>query len=285
MLQVTEIIHALEIRRMELERAIELAHKIHNKMPNGRLRISHNKGVAQYYRVTDNGDISGQYIRKRNKELIRKLAQKDYAEKLQKNALEELKEIKSIIEKLENVIIPGDSTNSSDYLSNTIYSALSEERRELVSPILVDDREFAARWEAEEYRKNEYKSEEKIYPTKKGEMVRSKSEVMLADMYYELGIPYRYEAELRLGNSKTTYPDFTILDVSKRQEIYHEHMGLLDDEEYRYHNLRKIEEYRKNNIFMGKNLIITHESSGCPLNIREIEKSTKWLLGIKMNNS
>ena len=57
-------------------------------------------------------------------------------------------------------------------------------------------------------------------------------------------------------------------------------MGLLDDEEYRYHNLRKIEEYRKNGIFAGKNLFITHESNGCPLNIREIEKCIMWMLDI-----
>ena len=68
--------------------------------------------------------------------------------------------------------------------------------------------------------------------------------------------------------------------MANRREIYHEHMGLLDDEEYRFHNLCKIEEYRKNDIFIGKNLFITHESSGCPLNMREIEKCVRWLFGI-----
>ena len=65
--------------------------------------------------------------------------------------------------------------------------------------------------------------------------------------------------------------------MASRQEIYHEHMGLIDDKEYRMHNLQKIEEYRKSGIFAGKNLFITYESSGCPLNIREIEKCVRWM--------
>ena len=50
-----------------------------------------------------------------------------------------------------------------------------------------------------------------VYETKKNELVRTKSEMMLADMYYELGIPYRYEAQLLLKNGKKKYPDFTLL--------------------------------------------------------------------------
>ena len=64
--------------------------------------------------------------------------------------------------------------------------------------------------------------------------------------------------------------------------VYHEHMGLLDDDEYRYHGFRKIAEYSKNGIFSGKNLIITIEGNGCPLNIRDIEICTKELFGINM---
>lgn len=66
------------------------------------------------------------------------------------------------------------------------------------------------------------------------------------------------------------YPDFTLLKVKTREIIYHEHLGLLDDEEYRKANLAKLEEYRKNGIYQGKNLIITYEGTGCPLNIKEI---------------
>lgn len=68
--------------------------------------------------------------------------------------------------------------------------------------MIITDEMYAEQWENEQYEVNPYYQEEKVYPTKKDEFVRSKSEVLLADMYYELGIPYRYEAELRLKNGK-----------------------------------------------------------------------------------
>lgn len=273
MIKIQDIIVAMEGRQNELERAISIGQKAAKKLPQGRLRINNNKGVVEYYQITEKNDTRGKYLKKSDKEFISKLAQGEYIDKQLKSAECELKDIEKIVKSLKRI-------KSKLYRSDNVYSSMIPERQKLVAPILISEHEYVENWEKEEYKRNEYRSEEKVYSTKKGDMVRSKSEVLLADMYYELGIPYRYEAELRLNNGRTVYPDFTVLDVANRREIYHEHMGLLDDEEYRYHNLRKIEEYRKNNIFAGKNLFITHEASGCPLNIREIEKCIKWLLDV-----
>lgn len=126
--------------------------------------------------------------------------------------------------------------------------------------------------EKENYPTNPYYPEQRVYPTKKDELVRSKSEVLIADMYYEMGIPYRYEAELDLNNGKKKYPDFTLLKTSTRETLYHEHLGLMDDEEYREANLAKLKEYRKNGIYPGKNLILTYEAEGHYLNIKDVRK-------------
>ena len=99
---------------------------------------------------------------------------------------------------------------------------------------------------------------------------------------YELGIPYRYEAELCLRNGKVKYPDFTLLNVQTREIVYHEHLGLMDDDQYRRANLIKLDEYRRNGIYLGKNLIITYEAEGCYLNIREIKKMCQQIF---LNNS
>ena len=136
---------------------------------------------------------------------------------------------------------------------------------------------YIRQWEQEEFVSNPYYPEEKVYPTKKDEFVRSKSEVMIADMYYELNIPYRYEAELRLMNGKIKFPDFTLLNISTREVIYHEHLGLLDDAEYRRINLIKLNEYQKNGIYLGKNLIVTYEAEGVYLNILELKQICKEL--------
>lgn len=136
---------------------------------------------------------------------------------------------------------------------------------------------YAEKWKNEVYVTNPYYPEEKVYPTKKDELVRSKSEVLLADMYYELGIPYRYEAELLLTNGKKKYPDFALLDIHRRKVIYHEHLGLMDNEEYRHANLIKLDEYRRNGIYPGKNLIITYEGEDCYINIKEIKQMIQEL--------
>ena len=66
--------------------------------------------------------------------------------------------------------------------------------------------------------------------------------------------------------------------MQRREVIYHEHFGRMDDEGYRKKNLRKVEEYRRSGIFVGKNLILTFEEDGCPFNIREFEKSIREIL-------
>lgn len=280
MLQIQDIMQTLEERQKELGRVVSIGKRAKMDLPHGRLRINHNKGVVEYYRITEKNDTCGKYLKKSDKAIIRNLAQREYIDKQLKSANVELEEIERIIKALQKIVSKGTSGKEILYKSDSVYSLMSDERKGLIEPMLMSNYEYALKWEKEEYKKNEFKTEEKVYSTKKGDMVRSKSEAMLADMYYDLGIPYRYEAELRLKSGRTTYPDFTILNVTNRQEIYHEHMGLIDDEDYRFHNLRKIEEYRKNGIFTGKNLFITYESGGCPLNIREIAKCVRWILGM-----
>ena len=52
-------------------------------------------------------------------------------------------------------------------------------------------------------------------------------------------------------------------------------MGLMDNDEYRHANFEKLDEYRRNGIYLGKNLIITYEAEGCYLNMKEISEMMK----------
>ena len=117
------------------------------------------------------------------------------------------------------------------------------------------------------------------YDTRRGEKVRSKSEAILADMLYDLGIPYHYEKPLIINNGIVRYPDYTLLKVKTREEIYMEHFGLLENEEYRRGCLNKLDEYRKNGIYPGKNLILTYETSDNPLDIKGIKEMFKEIFG------
>ena len=68
------------------------------------------------------------------------------------------------------------------------------------------------------------------------------------------------------------HPDFTVLNVRTRKEIYFEHLGMMDDEVYREEALKRILAYEKNGIFPGDRLVLTHETLKSPVNSRMIEK-------------
>lgn len=113
--------------------------------------------------------------------------------------------------------------------------------------------------------------------TEKGERVRSKSEKIIADKLFLLGIPYRYECPLHLSDRLVVYPDFTILRVAERKELYWEHFGMMDDADYVENVMLKISSYEKNGVFLGIDLFATFETSRKPLNARALDVMLKEL--------
>ncbi len=94
----------------------------------------------------------------------------------------------------------------------------------------------------------------KIYTTQKGDLVRSKSEVIISNMLYTSNIDYEYEKELVI-NDKSILPDFTI--SHNNQTLYWEHLGLIGIESYDNNWLKKKELYDK---YYSDQLVITYES-------------------------
>jgi len=255
-----EIRELLNQRMKLLKRSIKKAERDAEKFPAGSLRLSRNGKWMRYYHVTELTQPFGEYIPKSNRSLVRKLAQKDYNSRFRKYAKKELR----VLEKVDH-ILAGENANLS-------YQNLSKYRKDLVIPYIQEDEDYAAEWQEKYFLENEFHEDEKIYDTKRGEKVRSKSEAILADMFYELGIPYHYEKELVLSDGRSRYPDFTLLQLRTKTEIYWEHFGLLENEEYRHNTIQKLDEYRKSGIFVGKNLLFSYETSQSPLDIKGIRK-------------
>ena len=67
------------------------------------------------------------------------------------------------------------------------------------------------------------------------------------------------------------YPDFTFLSPRTGQEIYWEHEGMMDKQEYARSAVRKIELYMKNGIYPGERLILTFETEQSMLNQKTLE--------------
>jgi hypothetical protein len=62
-----------------------------------------------------------------------------------------------------------------------------------------------------------------IHRTARGELVRSKSEVIIANLLHALDIAYAYEQPFVGREGTVRYPDFTIEDAETGQRVFLEH--------------------------------------------------------------
>jgi hypothetical protein len=125
--------------------------------------------------------------------------------------------------------------------------------------------------------KGKFYEERLIHRTLRDEMVRSKSELTIADRLYSNHIDYLYEHPLTL-NGRTRYPDFTIEDAESGRKFYWEHCGVLLDPNYQERWERKLKWYRDNGILPwqeggGPNgtLIVTEDSKEGGISSKDIE--------------
>ena len=106
--------------------------------------------------------------------------------------------------------------------------------------------------------------------TDKDDYVASKSEMMIANRLYALGIEYEYEKEVWIGG-RCFRPDFTIRTKDGRI-FYWEHAGMMDDPEYRRRHEEKKAFYERNGIRLQENLIITMDHNGT-ISMDEIQRT------------
>ncbi|MBQ9321830.1 MAG: hypothetical protein IJ239_05705, partial [Eubacterium sp.] len=71
---------------------------------------------------------------------------------------------------------------------------------------------YIRNWLDIQYPKKGFSEEGPEFYTSKGERVRSKSEVIIADTLARMGVPYRYEFPIRFSGTGTFHPDFTVLN-------------------------------------------------------------------------
>ncbi len=97
----------------------------------------------------------------------------------------------------------------------------------------------------------------KIYPTSKGDIVRSKSEVIIANILFSNKVQYEYEKKLYYNQGNWIEPDFTI-EIPNGNEIYWEHLGMIGTESYDKRWKEKLEIYRK---YFPDQLVVTYEGT------------------------
>ena len=88
-------------------------------------------------------------------------------------------------------------------------------------------------------------------------LVRTKSELIIANFLEENNINYMYEQRFLLG-SHAVYPDFLLENDHNFMKPL-EHLGMIGDKEYDKTAQKKIMEYTQNGYFPSRDVIYTYE--------------------------
>lgn len=224
------------------------AKKLPVKNINGRIEVQyHPKDKYTYYLVTsENG------MRKRNKikpedfSIILNLANEDYSSELIKLSEKRIKQFNRILKDYREEEI------------DEIYIKKSDGIKDILPPIVPTYKMQLQDFKDKMRFYLNFNNESKKFKTKKGDYVRSKSEKIIADLLYDYGLEYVYEAGITL-DYKEYFPDFTVFHPIKRQEIYWEHFGMLNDYDYSVNTYKKIMNYELNGYLTNDRLIVTME--------------------------
>ena len=244
----------------KLKQEIKLLQKQLKGFPKGQLICSKN---GKYYKWYNNSDGVYKYIPKKNKKVAEQLAVKKY--------LKEKLEFAQAEENAINKYLKLHKENASENLITkpgfvdllkTYYQPISQELDE---------------WVKADYERNPSYKDKLVHKTSSGNMVRSKSEVIIDMALYTNKIPFRYECALNLGHT-IIYPDFTIRHPMTGDLFYWEHFGMMDDPNYYKNAYSKLLLYTSEGMVPGVNLITTFETkeksqtSNLTLHLKELGK-------------
>jgi hypothetical protein len=124
-------------------------------------------------------------------------------------------------------------------------------------------------------------AEHLIHKTHKGHRVRSKSELVIANMLFDMGLEYEYERRFE-GSTEPgrMRPDFSFI-TSDGDVIVWEHLGMLNREDYRRGWDWKRNWYLRNSLVEGQTLFTSRESEEGGLDsdrLREIASAISDLM-------
>ena len=243
-----------EVRKQQilLTRKIEQVNKILSCSPEGYLVCRKQYQKYRYSFKSADVDSSEKYLTP-DDPLLLDLAKRDYYKQYLKDLQTELKAINGYLER------------HSENAHTQMYLEKRPGIRALLQPALADRKNRYAAWASAPYERSRKYPERLIYITDGGFYVRSKAEQMIANMYLEEGIPFRYEDPVTLPDGRILYPDFHLFSLLNDAEWYHEHNGQMRNDNYYNRYEQKLRMLRSAGIIPGVNLLQTFEAEGYPL--------------------
>ena len=272
---MSDIIQIAKGEVTKLEEMLQEIDAFLNEAPDGCLKWQKKEGKIYYYQQYRMQEKAGEkwgrkYIRKEEESLAKRLAQKHYYSSVKIIAEKQLGALKQLVERYP------------DNKMEAVYDELSIERKCLVSPLQMSVKEIVKQWKEETYEQPTIYAENLKFETEQGELVRSKSEVIIANILYQNReeILYKYERPLKLkinGMDKTIYPDFSMINKRTGKITYWEHAGRMDDPYYAENFVRKMNLYVSNGLLPGRDVILTFETQDSPLDIGVVKKLVRSL--------
>ena len=263
---MNQLTRILQSEKKHMENLIRKSNNDLSKEHGGSIRVSRCKNTYQYYILEPETSKSRyRYLHRSERQIAKDIIQHDYATSVNELATKRHYHIEQLLQ-------------CQDEIADQALNGFSEGRQVLIDEYEQPKQKYIAEWIAKEYQGNTYPADEHEYYTKKGERVKSKSEIIIADTLYDMGIPYRYEYPFFTATGATIYPDFNILNPYTLHEAYLEHFGLMDDSEYVQKTLYKIAEFARNGYHLGHGLLATFESDKSSLDTRLLRDMLEnWL--------
>lgn len=241
------------------------ADKVQNRnLPKGTIRVRNCRGNIQLYFCPE-GTGEECFVPRKEWEMMQKVVQMDYEDRLLRKTREMQNALKHFLKRYDE-----------DALEN-VYDKMVKGRQSLVTPLILPRQQAIEKWRLEHPGEQNEIPKKEAYETQRGELVRSKSEKILADLFNSMDIPYIYEPKLHLKD-KDIYPDFMLFNVKSRKSAYWEHFGRLDKQEYVLKNYLRINDYERSGYLLGEDFFFSMETEGRPLDVKLAgQKLERWL--------
>lgn len=234
------------------------------KCPEGRLLRTQNNGKTVVYHVTGSGSARIRKTITKDRDAQVALAKRTVLEEYLKRLNTQLGIVSnaaarlSVLEDLDKMRIA--SKQFTWFTNKEISSCCSIEQ---------DDG-----WENLPYPRLAFHPEALRHATSRGLMMRSKSEVMIAEALYRWGLPFRYEQTYTVEGKQVVSADFTLRRRDGKIFVW-EHEGLINTSAYIERQRRKAELFAKLGFVPWDNLIISYDTADGALDLRIVESEIR----------
>lgn len=252
----------LELKEMlsELDKSIKADNLQLKEAPQGRLTCvkSHGKGSPQLVKGT--GERRKRQLITSNRELQIELARKAMLE----SEIAYYKKCHDVLDLAHGKLnYLGEFSREKFVMNNFPWFSGSMIKETCEYDKVLDD------WEKESYEQISFRTEDKLQITSRGLKVRSKSELLIAELIYKYDLPLRYEHVIEQNGSYQLAADFEIMRKD-RKLFYWEHLGLMNNIYYRQRQKRKLHEFIDHGITPWDNLILTYDTGDGKLDTKRI---------------